>query len=254
MAGETKDLIQRYLFLFGEWEPNLTRWIGDRLRPGDVFIDVGANIGYYSLLASSLVGDSGAVVAIEASPATYQGLVGNIGRNGVGNVRALNVAASDVYSLVRMYRAPANNIGSSSLFEGDGFSDEGEIMAAPLAELLTAEDIQRARIIKIDVEGFEVAVIRGLLPALVETRRDLEIIVEIGGGPGASAPSATAAARQIIPLMAAFGFHVYHVTNDYSPHAYVRSRRSHRPSRVRTGVDTFQECDLIFSRKSRKRL
>lgn len=66
-AVDTQDLIQRYLYLFGVWEPHMTRWLQRRLKPGDVFVDVGANIGYYSILASRLVGARGKVVAIEAS-------------------------------------------------------------------------------------------------------------------------------------------------------------------------------------------
>src|SRR6476619_7171728 len=63
-----QDVIQRYIYSFGVWEPALTNFVKTRLRAGDTFIDVGANIGYYALLASGLVGASGTVVSIEASP------------------------------------------------------------------------------------------------------------------------------------------------------------------------------------------
>ena len=59
IAGNTKDLIQRHIFYFGVWEPNLTGFLTTRLNRGDVFVDVGANIGYFSLLASRLVGRRG---------------------------------------------------------------------------------------------------------------------------------------------------------------------------------------------------
>lgn len=68
MSVDTKDIVQRYLYQFGIWEPSLSGWLARTLRPGDVFVDVGANIGYYSLLAARLVGHLGSVVAIEASP------------------------------------------------------------------------------------------------------------------------------------------------------------------------------------------
>lgn len=48
----TSDVIQRYQYLFGEWEPNLSAFLRDRLRPGDTFIDVGSHRGAFSLLAS----------------------------------------------------------------------------------------------------------------------------------------------------------------------------------------------------------
>ncbi|MGW8556570.1 hypothetical protein [Streptomyces tubercidicus] len=58
-AVDTQDLIQRYVYMFGVWEPHMPHWLQRRLRPGDTYIDVGANIGYFSLLAAHLVGDRG---------------------------------------------------------------------------------------------------------------------------------------------------------------------------------------------------
>ena len=54
-TGNTVDVIQRFIYYFGIWEPALTYWIRNRLKPGDVFVDVGANIGYFTVLASGLV-------------------------------------------------------------------------------------------------------------------------------------------------------------------------------------------------------
>ena len=53
MKGDAKDIIQQYIYYFGVWEPHITGWVSRRLAPGDTFVDVGANIGYYSLLAST---------------------------------------------------------------------------------------------------------------------------------------------------------------------------------------------------------
>ena len=62
------DQIQERIYLFGIWEPAITRFVKGRLKPGDLFVDIGANVGYYSLLAAKLVGSEGQVIAIEASP------------------------------------------------------------------------------------------------------------------------------------------------------------------------------------------
>src|SRR4051794_26991463 len=56
ITGDTADLIQRYIYFFGVWEPDITAWLRSALKPGDCFVDVGANIGYYTLLASQVVG------------------------------------------------------------------------------------------------------------------------------------------------------------------------------------------------------
>jgi hypothetical protein len=95
IAGETTEILQQYIYYFGLWEPEITRWIERALQPGDGFIDVGANIGYFSLLASKLVGERGAVVAIEPSPELFAALEAHVARNGAGNVRMASVAASE---------------------------------------------------------------------------------------------------------------------------------------------------------------
>lgn len=64
----TSDIVQRYLYTFGAWEPHLSAWIACRLTPGDTFVDVGANIGYYTMLTSHLVGPTRHVAAIEPVP------------------------------------------------------------------------------------------------------------------------------------------------------------------------------------------
>src|SRR5262249_59237800 len=92
MAGNTRDFLQQYLYYFGVWEPDITALIKRRLRLGNCFVDIGANIGYFTLLAARQVGTTGRVVSIEASPAVYSPLTANVRRNRLTQVRALNVA------------------------------------------------------------------------------------------------------------------------------------------------------------------
>ena len=92
---DASDIVGKHIYYFGTWEPHLTNWIQRRLRPGHIFIDVGANIGYFTLLASRLVGETGKVVAIEASLPTFEALNRNIERNRAYNVRTVNRAAWD---------------------------------------------------------------------------------------------------------------------------------------------------------------
>src|SRR5205807_5464610 len=114
MAGDTEDILQQYLYFFGEWEPNLTAWLARTLRPGDVFVDVGANIGYFSVLAAGLVGPAGAVVAVEPSPTAFGMLVANLARNDAANARAVNLAAADRHAAVDVYRGPPSALGHTS--------------------------------------------------------------------------------------------------------------------------------------------
>jgi FkbM family methyltransferase len=244
IAGDTSDILQQYIYYFGVWEPHLTRWIGRRLAPGDTFIDVGANIGYFSLLASKLVGDSGAVVAIEASPKTFSLLQGNLARNLAQNVRTVNVAASDRVGTVSLFRGPDDNIGLTSVVGDPRFAFECEVDAAPLSLLLTSEEVHNARLIKIDVEGAEWSVVAGMGPLLYSGHRDLEVIVEVT--PEHLTPQGKRS-EDLIRVFQAAGFQAYRLENDYSPLSYLPPRAERRPERIRTPIQW--QTDVVFSRQ-----
>jgi hypothetical protein len=65
MHCDLSDLTQSYIFHFGVWEPEISHLVSRILRPDDVFVDIAANVGYDSLLGSSLVGPQGRVISIE---------------------------------------------------------------------------------------------------------------------------------------------------------------------------------------------
>jgi FkbM family methyltransferase len=241
--GDSRDILQQYLYYFGEWEPNLTRFIIQSLKPGDTFVDVGANVGYYPLLASTLVGDSGSVVAIEASPKTYRILQANGARNRARNVRAVNLAASDQEGVLKLFGGPDSHIGLATTLELEGLKFECEIETAPLRTILSSHEIENARLVKIDVEGAEAAVVDGMAPLLTRGRKDLEVIVEI------HPRHLEQQGRGVEELFETFwgaGFYAYQIENDYSPMSYLRPTRDGRPERLNTPVHF--ETQIIFSR------
>ena len=179
IACDTRDLIQRRLYGFGVWEPDLTRWIATRLEPGDTFVDVGANIGYYALLAAKRVGWSGAVVAVEASPRIFAMLQDNLVRNRAHNVRAVNIAISDRPGVATLFSGPSWHIGLTSTVEVPDSAFECEIPTAPLREILQPEEVATARLVKIDIEGDEWSAVKGLVPLLGLLRPEAEIVVEV---------------------------------------------------------------------------
>ncbi|MFE2940569.1 FkbM family methyltransferase [Streptomyces sp. NPDC059255] len=246
-AVDTQDFIQRYLYIFGIWEPHITRWLQSRLKPGDAFVDVGANIGYYSVLASGLVGSTGRVVAIEASPTFHKRVVRHVRLNDCRNVRAVNAAVSDSRRAVTFVLASSANMGANSIVPYDGPAESTfETEAVPLTELLEPDDISRARVIKIDVEGAEGAVVRGMVPLLDRLRPDVEIAVEVAPGRMAQLGDS---AEELLTTMRDHGFNTYRIDNDYLPDSYPLAIRSTSvvPERWRGSV-LGQQCDLIFSR------
>jgi FkbM family methyltransferase len=242
MFGNTQDLIQRHIYFFGNWEPNISAWIAQTLQPGDGFIDVGANIGHYSLLASSLVGDAGRVVAIEAAPWIHAWLDRHVALNQCTNIRTVAVAATAQRGVVKLYAGNPGNIGKTSTIARAGTCID--VPALPLAEILQDDECARARIIKIDVEGAELQVLHGLVPLLPRLRDDVEIIMEIAA---TSAPESARMRDEIFATMHAHGFSAFVFDNDYGVDTYLHPNQLKRPVKLEDERITAQ-VDVLFSR------
>lgn len=247
---DASDIVGKHIYYFGVWEPNLTNWISRRLGPGQMLIDVGANVGYYSLLASRLVGPSGHVVAIEALPQTAEILRQNLRRNDARNVRTVNAAAWDKQESLKIFVRQEGPSGATTLMSN--WADQWhlrrqvDIEAEPLATLLSAKEIETARIIKIDVEGAEWHVVSEMTSWLERTSPDIEIAIEISR----SMMSAQGKCWQdILALFAAFGFHAYRIVNDYRASSCIEWNTLVPALRITEWPsDAVDQIDVIFSR------
>lgn len=236
------DTVQGRIFSFGVWEPNLTHFIQRRLRTGDTFIDVGANIGYFSMLASKLVGPAGKVIAIEASPSIFSLLQRNIELNAAKNVTVVNSAAAASRGVLSIYRGPNENIGHTSTLASAELSLEAEVPSDRLSAL-AGDDLLRARFIKIDVEGAEAPVLQDILSVSDALLSELEIAVELSPS---DLSSFGVTAEGLLKQFHDAGFHPYILENSYSDEAYLQSEK-HIPPRRLVGTPT-EMVDLIFSR------
>jgi FkbM family methyltransferase len=235
ISGQTDEIIEQYLYYFGVWEPEITDVVSTRLRPGDGFIDVGANVGYYSLLASALVGQHGTVVALEPAPVSFTALARNLKLNRARNVRALNVAASDRPGQISLIHGPSTNRGLTRISPAVPTAEL--VDAQPLSALVEPEEFARVRLVKIDVEGAESEVIDGMLPLLEWARPDLEMIVEL------HRPSND----DLLRVLDDAGFRPVRLENDYSAAAYL-GPRSLATLEPLTGPIDF-ECNALFVRE-----
>jgi FkbM family methyltransferase len=247
---DASDIVGKFIYYFGIWEPNLTHWIGGRLKPGDTFIDIGANIGYYSLFASRLVGDSGKIVSIEALPQTYGRLAHNIRRNAAGNIRPVNSAAWNCHEKLKIFTKSGSPTGTTTLMRewADQWHLDAqiEVDAKPLALILTPAEIASARLFKIDVEGAEWNVISEMKSWLSSCRSDVEIIIELSRS---MLKTQGKTIQDVFELFAGFGFFPYVIENDYSAAAYLNHREPLRPVRVQGISDSSKDqFDVIFSR------
>ena len=233
------DSIQQKILLFGCWEPGVSRVIEDSLAAGDTFIDIGANIGYDTLLAASRVGTSGRVVAIEASPRIFGLLSANIERNHelAQQIRAVNVAISDRPGQLDLYEFGANNIGATTTLPSRRGRRCATVAAARLGDVITPAERGRVRLIKIDVEGAEPAILRDIVDHRDEYPARMELVVE--------ANPQEAGFADIFDRLQAAGFTAWAIENRYSNGWYLRWRAP----RLRRVVSIPTEMqDLLLTR------
>lgn len=166
IPGEHLDVLLRELELHGSWEPGITALLRTIVPPGGVFMDVGANLGYYSLLASRWVGGSGRVYAFEPLRGTYDRLVRNIGLNGAKNIVPLRMACA-ASAGDRHMRTFADSGWSHLATDGD----EGEaVEATTIDETVERMGVSRLDVIKIDAEGADFEVVKGARRSIEKLR------------------------------------------------------------------------------------
>jgi FkbM family methyltransferase len=242
MSGSTGDLIQRRLFQFGTWEPELTALMKARVAPGDVVVDIGANIGYFTLLAASITGPSGRVLAFEPTPSLAATLGHQVEANGFTNVDLHPVALGDKDGFVTIYRAPGVNTGQSGLHGGVGFIDEGEVPCRLGSDEIPAELWSRITFIKIDVEGEEEHVLLGILPVLDALPSGSTAVIEISHDPDLGAGPTTD--HPIVRLMFEQGFTAELLSNDYTHAGY--TSRPQGPAALPELLD--RQIDVVFTK------
>jgi FkbM family methyltransferase len=144
------------------WEAHIVSTLRSLLRPGDTFVDIGANVGVMAFAGARAVGPGGRVVAIEPNRDNLQRLYAGIVRNGFGNVRVLPFAASDraaIFSLAG---------GTSNTFVTEAGRGDTYAQSVVLDEALV--DLDRVDVVKIDIEGHEPHALAGFRRTLARTR------------------------------------------------------------------------------------
>ena len=246
------DKIQRYIFYFGVWEPAITAFIRGILAPGDKFVDIGANIGYYTCLAARLVGPSGAVYAIEASSSTYELLLENLNLNELENVRTYNNAIFDKEETLRLFKNKESNIGRTNILKELPGGSVEEVDALPLHQLIDLETLFKVRLVKIDVEGAEWFVMKGISSHLKHFSPSTEWLVEVNKP---ALREHGASFDQFVDLFTAAGYNMYAIDNRYNANWYVRHRHRYLGQPVENLVhappsNNKSQFDALFTKRS----
>ena len=148
------------------WEPSEAAWLRSVLREGQAVLDVGANVGYFTLLASNAVGPSGSVVAVEPDAANLRLLRANVWRNGCDNVRIVAAAAGSERGLLALRRS-ATNAGDHQVHP-DARAGDVLVPALALDDVLDGVPVD---VVKIDTQGFDHLVVAGLRRTLAACPR-----------------------------------------------------------------------------------
>jgi FkbM family methyltransferase len=202
-------------------EPATTQLFKESVRPGDVVVDLGANMGYFTMLAARLAGSEGRVYAFEPEPTNFTYLTRNIELNGYRHVTAYRKAVSDRFGSTKLFICTYDS-GHHTINQFEGIaayargrpvtSEWVEIETVPLDEFL-GEAATRVGVLKMDIEGAEALALDGMQRILSENR-GLRVFTEffpllltkMGSSPDAYA-------RRLIQD---FGFTVFAIGRDYS--------------------------------------
>lgn len=158
------DWLQSDLLRDGSLEPLTSALFANILRSGDSYVDVGAHIGFHTLLARHIVGTTGRLLAVEPQPRNGAQLLANCQLNGFNNVELYIAAAGERDDMIAL-PVQADSDTSRLTLSGAGVNDQAQQFHVPilrLDSLLARHDLERVRLLKIDVEGYELEVIRGL--------------------------------------------------------------------------------------------
>lgn len=166
-------VITPYMTAGRVWEATETHWFVKSLRPGDVVVDVGANVGYYTIIAGKLVGETGRVYAFEPDPVSFELLRRNVRLNGLDNVFLEQKAVSNEKGTLELFIAEENK-GDHRIYQPEGEQRESvTVEAVSLDDYFKGSD-ETVDFVKVDTQGAEVLILQGMEQLL---RRSNEIVM-----------------------------------------------------------------------------
>ena len=159
--------VATHLFTTGTWEPEETKLVSNLLKEGNVFVDVGANIGYFTLLASAAVGKTGKVFAFEPEPNNYSLLQKNVKVNRCGNVNCERKAVTNADQLLELHLSDFN-YGDHRIYQShddEGYNHGHERVRTQIQGVALDNYFSpgtRIDLLKMDVQGAEYFALQGM--------------------------------------------------------------------------------------------
>lgn len=211
MHVNATDHIQKNIFWYGEYEKEASCLWQCLLKTDSVVLDIGANIGYFTLLAAAKA-RSGKVFSFEPVSFFRKQLKKNLALNGFRNIDVLPLAVSDRNEETDIYLAADDNLGMTSLTPPENFSGEKEkVKTIRLDAWLKAQHLSKIDFIKIDVEGAEKKVLDGMKEMLQihQPVLFLEVVNTLLSGFGHSA-------KEIYSTLSEYNYQPYEIRENCS--------------------------------------
>lgn len=161
----------------GNYELPIQKCLTRELKPGDVFYDIGANAGFFSLLGSKCVGQKGHVFAFEPLPENIETLKSQLEVNHIANCAVVEAAVSDSVGTVGLCQGPHSSMAYIGRKGNDG-EDSIVVKTLTLDEFASTE--RPPNFIKIDIEGAEILALRGA-GALLKSANRPKLLIELHG-------------------------------------------------------------------------
>lgn len=174
------ELVSKYIHEHHYWELHESTTILDTLKEGNTFVDIGANIGYYSVIAAEKVGKNGKVFSFEPDPKNFSLLKENAAINHYVNIEVVNAGLSNKHHTSPLYMSVENR-GDHRLF-----TDKEQKQISHVIELIPGDSIflnsdnqqETIHCIKIDTQGYECHIIDGLRQTIQQNQSHLSIVME----------------------------------------------------------------------------
>ena len=236
---DVHECVQKAIFCFHYFEPEDVAVFRRFVKPNGVLLDVGANIGQYSLLACKLMGDSGKIYAFEPSADVRVRLQKNIALNSFSTIEVVPCAVAASRGTMKFYPAhQEGNQGVGSLMPAQAFRSEIRATEGVDVDVVSVDGfceergIDRVDILKIDVEGYDLEVLKGAEEVM---RRNPEMLIMSEVEP-LNLEQLGATAKDFYAFMASHGFDPWYAeggrlkrlegeTPPYHPNLFFRSRR-----------------------------
>ena len=202
----------RQIYFYGTYEPEVTALMCLLARPGQVWLDVGANIGYFTILLASLVGPTGEVHAFEPNPDMMKQIAHSVSLNGAEQVRRVESAVSNVSGEEAVLYIPLSHSGQSgqsSLLIHRDIAENRKVCVQTVSLDDYLEGLgKRADFMKIDVEGLEILAFRGMERTL-RSQPPKVIICEVS-----DLPDCLASQSELIDHLVQYSYRPYLIKQD----------------------------------------